>query len=102
LQIAAYLAARVEEMRQMSTSALQVTSLSATDRAKLLFDYASAGPRRDAGHDRGERRSAEFFRRRRYEGHLAGIQEQRQTVRDGVLIAGSRRDAAIKVIRWAS
>lgn len=38
----AYLSARVEELRQMATSALQVTSLSAADRAKILFDYANA------------------------------------------------------------
>lgn len=38
----AYLAARVEELRQMVTSQLQVTSISPADRAKVLFDYASA------------------------------------------------------------
>ncbi|HYZ17679.1 MAG TPA: HAMP domain-containing protein, partial [Candidatus Acidoferrum sp.] len=38
----AYLAARVEELRAMTTSALQETSLSAADRAKILFDYANA------------------------------------------------------------
>lgn len=38
----AYLAARVDELRQMSTSALQVASLSPVDRVKVLFDYANA------------------------------------------------------------
>ena len=38
----AYLAARVEELRQMTTSALQVTSLTGAERAKILFDYANA------------------------------------------------------------
>ncbi len=37
-----YLAARIEELRAMTTSALQETSLSAADRAKILFDYANA------------------------------------------------------------
>jgi methyl-accepting chemotaxis protein len=38
----AYLGARVDELRQMSTSALQVASLSSVDRVKVLFDYANA------------------------------------------------------------
>ncbi|HYZ16678.1 MAG TPA: methyl-accepting chemotaxis protein, partial [Candidatus Acidoferrum sp.] len=41
-QTDAYFAARIDELRQMSTSALQVASLSAVDRAKVLFDYANA------------------------------------------------------------
>jgi methyl-accepting chemotaxis protein len=41
-EIAAYLDARVEELRQMTTSALQEASLKSADRAKLLFDYANA------------------------------------------------------------
>ena len=38
----AYLAARVEELRGMSFSALQVAAISGADRAKILFDYANA------------------------------------------------------------
>ncbi|HTJ27088.1 MAG TPA: methyl-accepting chemotaxis protein [Candidatus Limnocylindria bacterium] len=41
-QTDAYLGARTDELRQMSTSALQEASLTAVDRAKLLFDYANA------------------------------------------------------------
>jgi hypothetical protein len=41
-QTGAYLTARSDELRQMTTSALQEASLSPVDRAKLLFDYANA------------------------------------------------------------
>jgi methyl-accepting chemotaxis protein len=37
-----YLAARVEEVRQMAWSALQVTKLTGEARARILFDYANA------------------------------------------------------------
>lgn len=37
-----YVAARLEELRAMTTSALQETHLSSADRARLLFDYANA------------------------------------------------------------
>src|ERR1700730_7486975 len=37
-----YLAARVEEIRQMAWSALQVTKLTGEARARILFDYANA------------------------------------------------------------
>lgn len=37
-----YLGARVDELRQMATSALQVTSVTGVERARILFDYANA------------------------------------------------------------
>ena len=52
------------------------------------------GRRDDARHARRERRPAGLLRRHRHEGRAAAVQGPRKTVRDGVLVARSRRRAA--------